>query len=170
MNNVEQASAAFAEQLASDDAEVRGEFIKRYATQARAFSEAMGTAFMNWRSLDDMVNGDERRAFVSGLVFTAITLQVASMKLFLSGQPVGSGNLMRQVVETMALALLCSAGKHLPVLEAFMHGKYSTNDAVRDMLRNAKALGLNDFSAVRTGTRSAASIAFQSEMAHTQPK
>ena len=65
------------------------------------------------------------------------------MKLFLSGHIVAAGNISRQVVESIALALVCS-GKDLPILARFMKGEYSTNRAVHDVWRHRKKLGLND--------------------------
>ena len=123
MNEADQDAIMIAQELTSDDAKVRGEFMKLYADQAKGFAKAMGIAFSNWRTLDAMVGDDEHRAYVIGLAYVAITLHIMSMKLLLSGQIVAAGNLYRQVVETMALALLCSAGKELPVLDAFIAGK-----------------------------------------------
>ena len=65
------------------------------------------------------------------------------MKLLLSGNTVASGNLFRQVLETIAVALLCS-GKALGVLDRFVNDKYSTNDAIRDVLRNVDRLELKE--------------------------
>jgi hypothetical protein len=144
METPEQVAAVVARELSSDDAEVRGEFIKRYAKQVDTFARDMAQALINWRTLDAGVGKDERRAYVSGLVYTSTTLHITSMKLLLAGQMVAAGNLYRQVVETIALALLCSGGKRLHVLEAFIADKYSTNDAVRDLLRHGKTLGVNE--------------------------
>lgn len=153
MDTPEQVTKVIARELASDDAEVRNEFMKRYGKQADAFARDMGQAFINWHTLDAGVGKDERRAYVSGLVYTSMTLHVTSMKLLLSGQVVAAGNLYRQVVETMALALLCSAGKRLHILEAFIADKYSTNDAVRDLLRHGKSLGVNENARVLKGVQ-----------------
>jgi len=63
------------------------------------------------------------------------------MRLFLSGYPIAAGNLSRQVVEAVALALLCSS-KQLTVLKRFIEDEYSSNDAVPDLLRHYEKLGL----------------------------
>lgn len=73
----------------------------------------------------------------------AITLHIVSFKLFLSGHAVPAGNVFRQVIESIALALLCSC-KELTVLRSFMKGDYSSKNAVRDVVRNWKKLGLID--------------------------
>lgn len=142
METIEEAKVVIAKELASDDTEVRAEFLKRFSAEIERFAEAMAKAFVNWRSLDDGVKGNEKRAYVSAWVYTAVTLHILSMKLLLSGHLVASGNLYRQVIETMALALVCS-GKELNVLDRFVEGKYSTNDAVSDMIRHAEKLSVN---------------------------
>jgi hypothetical protein len=142
METFEDARKTIYNELTSEDIEVRAEYLKRFGPQVEKFSDAMAHAFVNWRSLDADVKGDDRRAYVSALTFTPITLHLTSMKLFVSGYAVAAGNLFRQVAESIALALLCS-GKDLSVLERFMEGKYSTNDGVRDVIRHADKLGIN---------------------------
>lgn len=65
------------------------------------------------------------------------------MKLLLNGQVVAAGNLSRQVVEGIALALLCS-GKGLTVLERVMKDDYAANKALRNVRRHCAKLGLLD--------------------------
>ncbi len=130
-------------EVTSDDSDVRAEYLKLFEADVKTFSDAMAQAFMKWRTLDAEVKHDEKRAHVSALVFTAITLHIHSLKLFLSGHAVAAGNLFRQVVESIALALVCS-GKALGILEQFIEDKYSTNDAVRDVLRHSEKLALNE--------------------------
>jgi hypothetical protein len=141
METVEQARETILKELTSDDSEVRSDYLKLFEADAKAFADAMAQAFMKWRTFDNEVKGNERRAHVSALVYTAITLHILSLKLFLSGQTVAAGNLFRQVIESIALALLCS-GKDLDVLKRFMEDKYSSTAAVRDVLRHDAKLSL----------------------------
>jgi uncharacterized membrane protein len=141
METFEQARDTIRRELISDDEEVRGEYMKAFHASVETFSDAMAKAVLVWRSLDATVKGDERRAHVSALVYAAFTLHILSFKLFLSGHIVAAGNQFRQVIETIALALLCSS-KDLDVLTRFMADQYSTNDAVTHVLRHAKQLGL----------------------------
>lgn len=141
METVEQARETILKELTSDDSEVRSDYLKLFEADAKTFADAMAQAFMKWRTFDNEVNGNEKRAHVSALVYTAITLHILSLKLFLSGQTVAAGNLFRQVIESIALALLCS-GKDLDVLKRFMQDKYSSTAAVRDVLRHDKKLSL----------------------------
>jgi hypothetical protein len=141
METVEQARETILKELTSDDSEVRSDYLKLFEADAKTFADAMAQAFMRWRTFDNEVKGNEKRAHVSALVYTAITLHILSLKLFLSGQTVAAGNLFRQVIESIALALLCSV-KDLDVLKRFMEDKYSSTTAVRDVLRHDKKLSL----------------------------
>lgn len=129
-------------EITSDDADTRAKYVARFQAKAEMFSAFMGEAFLGWRSIDNNVGKNEELAIVSALVYAAITLQIQSMKLFLSGNTVAAGNVFRQVLESIALALLCST-KRLNVLRLFIDDQYSTNNAVRDVVRHAQKLGLN---------------------------
>lgn len=130
-------------EITSDDPVVRTEFLKRFGSEAKEFSETMARVMHTWLKEHGDAQGDEKRLQVFALVFTAIHFHIGSMKLLLSGNMVASGNLFRQVLETIALALLCS-GKDLTVLERFNNDQYSTNDSIRDVLRNVERLGLKE--------------------------
>jgi len=143
MESFEQARDIIYNELTSDASEVRAEFQKLFDGEAKVFAEAMARAIVEWRALDNEIGKDERKGYVSALVYAAITLHVQSLKLFLSGHMVAAGNLFRQVIESVSLALL-SSGKELDVLDRFIDDKYSSNDAVRDVLRHWNKLGLKE--------------------------
>jgi hypothetical protein len=141
METIEQARDTILKELTTDDSEVRSAYLKLFEADVKTFADAMAQAFMKWRTFDNQLESNEGRAYVSALVYTAITLHILSLKLFLSGQTVAAGNLFRQVIESIALALLCS-GKDLDVLQRFMKDKYSSTAAVRDVLRHNEKLSL----------------------------
>jgi hypothetical protein len=141
METREQARDTILRELMSEDGDVRAEYIKHFQSEMREFAEAMAETVFAWRMIDVEVKGDERRAVVSNLVYAAFTLHIISFKLFVAGLIVPAGNIFRQVVESIAVALLCS-GKDLTVLERFMNDQYSPNHAVRDVVRHAEKLQL----------------------------
>ena len=143
MEKLQEVRETITKEITSDDPEVRSEYLKHFGGQVEKFTNGMAHAFMNWRRLDAGVNEDVKLAHISALVYGAITLHILSMKLFLSGYPVASGNLFRQTAESIALALLCS-GRHLGVLEKFIEEKYSANKAISHVIRHAKHLELNE--------------------------
>ncbi len=128
-------------EVTQDDAEVRECYLKHFGSEIEEFIKRMSNAFLNWKSLDDNLQGDRQKALVSALVYNAITLHIMSMKLFLSGYIVAAGNLQRQVIETIALGLLCSSNS-LDVLDRYMDQKYSSNKAFNEVLRHSDKLNL----------------------------
>jgi hypothetical protein len=141
MLSKEEIRSKFMTELTADDPKIRASYLKHFGAEVEEFSDAMTSAFMNWRSLDVNSEKDNRHAYVSAIVYTAISLHIQSLKAFLSGLSVPAGNLMRQTLETIALALLCS-GKDLGVLDRFMAQKYSTNYAIGNVIRKVERLGL----------------------------
>ena len=139
--NVSNASEMITEELSGEDTEVRQYYTDNFENQITDFISAMSKAYTNWKKFDDNIEGDKKKAYVSALIYSAINSHIVSMKIFLSGYIVPAGNLQRQVLETIALALLCSSQK-LKVLDRFMKNKYSTNKAVQDVLNNYEKLNL----------------------------
>lgn len=142
-NEVPNFEKMFADDLRSSDEGARAEFRLHFGGQVDEFARRMAVTLWRWHELYEAIpEKDERQGMVVGIVFTTINLNVQSFKLFISGYTVAAGALFRQVMEGMALALLCST-KDLPVLDNFMADKYSTNDAIHHLNKNAKAAGVN---------------------------
>lgn len=142
MTTLEQNRALIIGEINSDDSEVRAQYMKEFEDDVAAFGDAMAQAMVEWSALDSLVSGNEKKGYVVGIAYAALALHTTSMKLFLSGHFIAAGNMTRQVVECIAMAVLCSA-RDIDVLSRFMEGNYSTNDAVRDVRRQAKNLTLN---------------------------
>jgi hypothetical protein len=128
-------------EITQDIADVRDRFVEKFKEETEAFVLDIADAYLEWRSLDAEIGTDERLAYVSALVYSAITLHILSMKLLLSGHVVAAGNVMRQVIESIAMALLCSTPS-LGVLDRYIKGKYSTNKSVDQSIKHAKAMGV----------------------------
>lgn len=126
----------------SDDVRERSEFLKYFASDRDLFAERMAYAKVACDKFDKDINGDEKKAYVVGLVGCAISLHIVSMKLLLSGYSIPAGNLQRQVLETIALACLC-ADKHLGILDKFIEDKYSANKSIGNVKKHASRLGIN---------------------------
>lgn len=142
MDTLDDILRAIKTQLTIVDAAVRSKYLSNFSQEVSEFSTSISQAFIEWRNLDNRLGGSEKKGYVSALVYCAIALHISSMKLLLSGNTIPAGNLHRQVVETIALACLCSA-KDLDVLHRFIEDRYSTNNAIRDALRQADRLRLN---------------------------
>lgn len=142
MQTSKEASAIIRGELTSTDEDVRADYMNYFRSDVERFSQSMGQALVGWQDLDSCIPRGEKGAYVSAVVFISITLHISSMKMFLSGDSVGAGNLFRQAIEAIALAFLCSK-ENLGFLDRFIDNKYSANHAVRDVCRRAQKLGLD---------------------------
>jgi len=101
MESFSESRAKILRELTVDDPDVRASYLARYSSRIEEFADGMAKAVLAWREVDAGSERDEGRAYVSALVYCAITLHIQSMKLFLSGHIVPAGNLSRQVVESI---------------------------------------------------------------------
>lgn len=138
-DSVSQLRAFIMSELRSPDSDARSEFFRHFGTEADEFATYTAITLDKWTSLHDTVpEADLRRLFVVTILFTAISLHSTSFKLFMSGHTAAAGGLFRQVLEAVSMALLCSA-KELTVLDRFMQDRYSTSDAVMQLVSSYKA-------------------------------
>jgi hypothetical protein len=129
------------QELFSWDVDVSAQYLSQYPEQLEQFVTSMAVACRAWKEFDETVRGNEKRAHVSSLIFGALSLHLMSTKLLIWGLLVPAGNTMRQVLEVVSMAFLASKSD-LGFLDRYSSGKYSTNLAVRDVLRNAARLNL----------------------------
>ena len=106
MEDYESATSKIRSEIKGDLSDVRREFLEHFESDAERFVDLMARAFLRWSELDRGAGQDLKKANVSGLVFSAVTQHIISLRLFLSGYIVSAGNTQRQVLETIALALL----------------------------------------------------------------
>lgn len=125
-----------------DNSDIRKSFLSHFSYDIGKFSYDMAKTFEKWNSFDDSVKGNREKAAISGILYLAITLNISSMKLFISGNPIASGNIHRQVLESIALSFLFS-DKSLDTLELFLKQKYSAHEAIKDVIRHKSKLKLD---------------------------
>lgn len=141
MATLEEALTKIRAELLGDDQEVKREFRVHFSAEIDHFIEVLGKAVIEWRSLDDYLNGDTRKAACSAFVYITITTLLLSMKLLIEGYLIASGNLLRQVTECMPMPLLLAC-KDLDVYKRFEKDQYSTNRSIQDAIRHAKKLSV----------------------------
>lgn len=134
--------AIISAEVTGDSPDVRHNYLKHFSDQTEKFINAMSKAYIAWREFDSNIGSNLKKAYISALIYGAINNHIVSLKLFLSGYTIAAGNLQRQVIESIALASLCSAA-NLDILDRYMNNKYSTNKAVRDVLKYHDKLNLN---------------------------
>lgn len=129
-------------ELARWDIDVFEAFAERFEAEIETIASSVASAYDDWQAFDGTLQGNLHRANISALIFGALSLHTTSTKLLIWGYLVQSGNTMRQVLETVSMAFLAS-DPELCFLERYSEGKYSTNHAVRDVIRYADRLNLN---------------------------
>jgi hypothetical protein len=134
------------EAVLADDRVTRANFLSHFETEAREFASNMESAFGRWQRIDAMVR--ERRqptddyACVAAITFTSISLLIQSVQCFLGGQAMASGNLVRQSIESVAVAILC-ADQQSSVRRSFMAQQYSSTGALNQIRKHCKRFDLN---------------------------
>lgn len=97
-------------ELFHDNSEILNEFSGQFSKELLEFAELFSEAYKNHLELDRLIKDTENKqiAYVSGLTYLLLDNLITSVKLFILGYQIPSGNLMRQVFECVALAILCS--------------------------------------------------------------
>ncbi len=124
-------------------------FLQKFGIEVAEFSGYMTRALLNWRDLKNEIMKEHEqglpnsvnKAHVVLLAYSALTSHIMGLKVFLLGLLIPAGNIMRQVIELIALSILCS-NKDESVLDRFLSEKYSTQKAVQDVVKCAKKVGL----------------------------
>lgn len=95
-------------ELFDSDESVRTQFKNKFAPQAIAFSEAIAPAFGRFPKLSEDGQHSVQTALICGFVHGVLDDLVTSMKLLLTGKLTSSGNLFRQAIEGVCMAVMCS--------------------------------------------------------------
>lgn len=127
-----------------EDSLIRDRFKDNYSSELEKFIVLMTKAFEEWYRVDKILTKKktEPDAYITALLYAALHSHVVSLKLYISGLLVPSGNTQRYVYECIALAFLLSRPS-LGVTERYIKDQYSTTKAIRDVVRNHEILNLD---------------------------
>ena len=105
-----------AKEIFDDDRWVKDEFSKHLSSEILQFSETFAESFKRFPQLDKISSGgNEQAAFVVGFILGVFDDLLISMKLLVAGKMIASGNLMRQGIEGVAVAILCTSNELVSV-------------------------------------------------------
>ncbi len=102
----------------------------------------MAGAFDLCEQFQKFADGDEDREMVYWLLFNAVQGHLSSMRILVDGFLVPSCSLQRQVIESIAMALLISK-PDLGFAEKFSNGRYSSSKAIQAVITNERALNID---------------------------
>lgn len=136
-------TVALVQRILTEDApDIRRSFLDTLSSELEDFVAMMAGALDLCEQFQKFSDGDENREKVYWLLFSAVQGHLNSMRIFLDGFLVPSCSLQRQVLESIAMALLVSKPE-LGIAERFSNGKYSSSKAIQDVIRNAGTLNVN---------------------------
>jgi hypothetical protein len=139
MTRKAEAAERVVRQLTEDQVDVRQLYLRSFPGLVERFAAGIGEAVEAWEMWRDSGQSSERVHFCQTLFLSVISFQVSSMHLFLSGHMAASGNVQRQVLESIALTYLCANVK-LRTYEDFVAERYSSSKASRDLQRYGRAM------------------------------
>ena len=91
-------------EIIQENSDIRKSFLNHFSFDVGKFSDHMAKAFQEWKTFDDKKKMGIGKKLQFAILYLAITLNIPSMKLFITGNPIASGNTHRQVLESIALA------------------------------------------------------------------
>lgn len=101
---------AVVKEVFDDDHWIKDEFANRLSPEILCFGESLAQSFQKFPMLDRLANGgNEQAALTAGFIHGILDDLLVSMKLLVAGKMLASGNLMRQAIEGVAVAILCAA-------------------------------------------------------------
>ena len=95
-------------ELFDADENVREQFKQHFSSQIINFSEAISPAFSRFPNFSEDGKHCLQTALVCGFVHGVLDDLVTSVKLLLTGKLTASGNLFRQAIEGICMAVMCS--------------------------------------------------------------
>jgi len=132
----------FSKEILGEDKEVKGKFISNFEQEITEFINSIVESYQTWSKYDSSVGSDRRRAFVAAFLFNAITNLSASMKMLIAGYTIPSGNLVRQTIESICSAILCSS-EWLQFYQQVEQDKFSSKNSLNLVLKHSKKLQIN---------------------------
>ncbi|TAM51232.1 MAG: hypothetical protein EPN57_18450 [Paraburkholderia sp.] len=108
---------ALLRELFDDDRWVKDQFAAHLSEPLIALCEALAACFRLQTQINEAADRVEtrRNALVGGFTFGVLDDLVTATKLLLTGKLPAAGNLMRQVVEGIAMSILCSTDELLVI-------------------------------------------------------
>jgi len=101
-------------EIVDNDSWVKEEFTKHFSTDILRFAEVLAESFRWYPKIQALAqNEDEQALYVLGFIHGIFDDLITSTKLLVTGKVIPSGNLMRQALEGIPVAILCSSRKLL---------------------------------------------------------
>lgn len=140
--------------LFNGNSDIIDAYSKEFSKEILNFAEEYATAYKRYMELNRLSINEKnvQIAYVAGLSYLLFENLFTSFKLFILGYQSPSGNIMRQVTESIALATLCSLdfdivinkNKSINFFDSFVLQKpeAQSHHAIRYLENNFKSIGI----------------------------
>ena len=97
-------------ELSNNNDDIIDNFLQHFPKEILDFSEAYANAYKKHMELNYLIKDTNilQKGYIAGLMYLLCKNLLSSFKIFIFGYQVPSGNMMRQVIEGVALTILCS--------------------------------------------------------------
>lgn len=140
--------------------EILDEFARYHSVEILKFSEKYSIAFKKYLELNRLVDKEQNQqvAYVTAFTYLLLDNLLTSLKLFVMGYTIPSGNLIRQVVESIAFTCLCALKNDIKIYKnkkkykkinfykLFIENNSEAKShlALRYLKHNAKEININE--------------------------
>lgn len=129
------------EEILSDHAEVREQFLSHFKQDALNIADAIEVMHIKLQAFDKTIDGHRQKALIECIYYNIINNVYVATRLLLTGFLIPSGNLMRQAIESLCLSIICSRGD-LDYLENILKRKLYTFKATKIVLDDSGQFGV----------------------------
>lgn len=125
------------------DKEIEDEFLKHFKDDVSRFVDVITKVWEKWDGFEKTIEKHEQKAYVAAFFLHTINSLIISVRLLILGYAVASGNMARQALESVCMAILCSRGD-LQYFKNIRNGRYHAHRATNDILERPKKFKVNE--------------------------
>ncbi len=133
--------------LFSSDKKTINKFKEHFQKEINDFIGKGMLVYEAWKEFDSIKNYNIdklQKAYISGFLFNGLNNLVISTKLLVRGLLIPSGNLCRNVIESVSVAILCT-DKTIPVFNEILEKTFRASSAPSKLQKYQSQLGINPF-------------------------
>jgi hypothetical protein len=133
--------SVFREVIFGRDEAISKQFLEHFSGYAKEFHTQITIAANVWLAFQRVAGDRKDLAYTSGYFLNCINCAAISVKLLLNGYLVPSGNLCRNAIESLAIAILISVPE-TRCFELLMEGKEFAHQSVYLLQKHAALVGV----------------------------
>lgn len=122
--------------------EIESEFVELFKDDVLEFVDTITQVWEKWDQFEKTMGKHEQKAYVAAFFLHTINSLIVSVRLLILGYTVASGNMARQALESISMAILCSRGD-LQYFKKIRKGQYYAHTATNEILKRPTKYKVN---------------------------